>query len=798
MGKFKYFLILCFCSILSKAYSVEFPTNITPAVVQQGGVVMLYEEKPFFFSRDILDLKLDGISNLNLIKSKSKEFILLQIPNHLDTGLHKIDVYLDDNAHTSLEFRTIKSIVRHDTTIKINDRDPNPETQYGEPHECGKNPQGHIRPDPVIYPNGGFSKGSIPCDSMHVIDGMFTDSIDGKHKEWSGIIPITGRFSNFYVDYCDKSSTLYIMNDWILGDQNTDSSTCYNMFEFVTGGSEYWTIKVYNAISKKIQVFRNYVDVSNDTNIVLKGAYGFNPSILEDSVHAMWEFGIKTMGGMFVMVETTDPTSYLPKPNTPTVTTICNEETGYGLITEPIRVVGELGHNGITLYGDKRYIPLGEIGGLTKEPYSFSGTFSKDSSSISVSGQTPQVIKCSGGHKVDGLFTNDDDVADEWLDKTPAIGKYSNLYADYCDSVLYILNDWLLATAEPDEGSCYNLFELYTGGGKEHWGIYVYHDLNKGIKVFRNGIDVSKDSNIVMGGAFGFTPSPNLDTAHTIYEFGIKCSEGSWNLFLADPGPSTFCDQKFENTYREASINIGLRKLSDKQNYPGENYSLMYSSPNDTLLLALGTNEEMKDLFSRQFRCILEIDTNNVEIISVSNPTEYLIHPNQTSDSIIYRIEGDKLIISGKANENYSGSGDLYLMKLITKFKSTQSITFIPKLELGNRTSFLRKIQGTQVQIIKNNSNVDEHKYLSALSVFPNPISNNSDFNIKFNLINSAQVEIKLFDELGHEVKSFQTKHYGKGENSIIVKNLGLATGAYFLNIKIQDRMFAIPIQIIN
>jgi len=397
------------------------------------------------------------------------------------------------------------------------------------------------------------------------------------------------------------------MNDWFLATNEVDSNSCYNLFQFYTGGGEeYWEIRVYHSTKKGIKVIRNNVDVTDDTNIVKNGKYGFSSSLLKEESHTLYEFAIKVKPGAFFFPTLCDPVRNVGPQ------LIC-EENGYGLIQEPYLYGGELNKNGSNLRKHVRYIPLSGIHGMVTEPNIFTGYFVKDTSFIRIPGNDGKINVCNKSHTIDGKFTKIDENNTEWQHCNPAIGKYSNLYAEYCNGKLYILNDWILGTHEPDERNCYNLFELFTGGGKEHWGIFVYHNIEKGIKVFLNGKDVSNDTNYVEAGKFGFDISPlKQDSAHTIYEFSIKASEGDWHLFLCDPSPSSFCDDNPNLPPRLFDNNLGIREY-DKLNpgNPGDHHPIINIQNGKSVSLGFGTSVDTKNWYCRKYKVVINYNKNN-------------------------------------------------------------------------------------------------------------------------------------------------------------------------------------------
>jgi hypothetical protein len=411
--------------------------------------------------------------------------------------------------------------------------DPDPATQNGPRIDLSREPRIVTREGSVSNPPGGHGKPvNIPCDSMHRIDGRFTKHGVDRPSEWQGITPLVGRFSTLYLDYCPITKTMYLMNDWGIGNGPYEP-TCYNRFGFSTGkGHENWVVLVNHDTTKPVTVLLNGVEVTNDTSKVAGGRFGFEASLTDTMPHTLYEFGVRASSGLFFFEEGHDPVQL--KPST-TVAQDCTEE-GYGVIQEPYYRLATFSDAGSEVRQDQRYIPIGGIVGLEVEEKAYSGELGSDTCLIRYGEESGRTNTCTGSAVIDGDFTGT-----EWDGVTPARGRYSNLYARYCGGRLHILNDWVYATEQPANATCYNLFELFTGNGAEHWGIYVYQDTARGVRVFRNGEDVSDSSLIVHGGASGWGGSPLMSEPHTRYEFEISTTEGAWVLFLADPGPSSFC-----------------------------------------------------------------------------------------------------------------------------------------------------------------------------------------------------------------------------------------------------------------
>ncbi|MBK9183049.1 MAG: hypothetical protein IPM83_07990, partial [Ignavibacteria bacterium] len=186
--------------------------------------------------------------------------------------------------------------------------------------------------------------------------------------------------------------------------------------------------------------------------------------------------------------------------------------TGYGLIYEPNIRSAHFLSNGVSTWQYERYIPTSGIIGLEIEPNIVTGECGGDSIRYR-SGNGPMVTNlCNSRGVVDGIYT-----VEEWSGCTPVVGQYSNLYAQFCSGTLHILNDWIYATAMPNNATCYNLFELFTGNGREHWGIWVFQDAARKPRVFRNGVEVTGRHNHREVRTRRRGGSPRLEAPYAMY-----------------------------------------------------------------------------------------------------------------------------------------------------------------------------------------------------------------------------------------------------------------------------------------
>ncbi|MES2566489.1 MAG: N-acetylmuramoyl-L-alanine amidase [Bacteroidota bacterium] len=86
-------------------------------------------------------------------------------------------------------------------------------------------------------------------------------------------------------------------------------------------------------------------------------------------------------------------------------------------------------------------------------------------------------------------------------------------------------------------------------------------------------------------------------------------------------------------------------------------------------------------------------------------------------------------------------------------------------------------------------TDVKEMDQNSSITIYPNPFTQN--FEVDLDLSTDSDIEMVLFDALGKQIVSYQTKE-GKGffKHSISTSQLNLSSGIYYLNIKINGQAF--------
>ena len=112
-------------------------------------------------------------------------------------------------------------------------------------------------------------------------------------------------------------------------------------------------------------------------------------------------------------------------------------------------------------------------------------------------------------------------------------GTYTDVYMDYEDGHLFVLNDWRSRSQDipPD---CYNAFSLRLGG--QDVALHVYGDGH--VEVF--GAELDSD------GAYGLGTSPAWDSPHTIYEFSLAVAPGQIDMCCTDPVSGGSCEMRTE------------------------------------------------------------------------------------------------------------------------------------------------------------------------------------------------------------------------------------------------------------
>ncbi len=131
-------------------------------------------------------------------------------------------------------------------------------------------------------------------------------------------------------------------------------------------------------------------------------------------------------------------------------------------------------------------------------------------------------------HVVDGDFTGG-----EWNNAVPLEGLYTNVYLDYRDGRLYLLNDWR-ANQQGIRPNCRNYFQITVG---DEWlDLSVYGD---GRVVLERPDGEELDQ---VDGAYGFHPSVDNPEPHTIYEFSVEVQPGTISVCCFDPITEARCD----------------------------------------------------------------------------------------------------------------------------------------------------------------------------------------------------------------------------------------------------------------
>ena len=157
-------------------------------------------------------------------------------------------------------------------------------------------------------------------------------------------------------------------------------------------------------------------------------------------------------------------------------------------------------------------------------------------------GVSVQNSKPTTKHVCDGKFTGwkVGGGLDEWAGVQHAVGRFTNAYFNYDGTHLHILNDWRYNDETPVNPTCYNLFNAWTGNGREKWVLKVYGSGK--VYVELNGNEVNQTAADACG-AIGFHTSPlETEKPHSIFELSFAASPGRFFVQLHDPGPRFGCD----------------------------------------------------------------------------------------------------------------------------------------------------------------------------------------------------------------------------------------------------------------
>lgn len=101
---------------------------------------------------------------------------------------------------------------------------------------------------------------------------------------------------------------------------------------------------------------------------------------------------------------------------------------------------------------------------------------------------------------------------------------------------------------------------------------------------------------------------------------------------------------------------------------------------------------------------------------------------------------------------------------------------------------------GSEERVVLNITNevivdIQEPIDKNAFQVFPNPAQDN--FNISFDLNETNDVSVSLYNALGQQVKSMQSTTYLSGENTIQMNTQNLPSGLYFVTLHTENGDFS-------
>jgi len=198
------------------------------------------------------------------------------------------------------------------------------------------------------------------CDAMQfTVDGLFsgfTPSDDPRVNstatfEWSGIVPLRGKYTYMYIASCSTGSSnrIYFINDWYLNDKGAIAKKCFNRFDFFDPASATAVeLRVYG--DHHVEVFENGAPVNHPA----KGAAGFAASPNVRTPHSLFEFQLDlTWSKDFqttIDLYESDPCApeppAPPPPDQPSVGAECDDPSY--LVDEPTRLSLTVGSGGVT------------------------------------------------------------------------------------------------------------------------------------------------------------------------------------------------------------------------------------------------------------------------------------------------------------------------------------------------------------------------------------------------------------------------------------------------------------------
>ncbi|NOZ47315.1 MAG: T9SS type A sorting domain-containing protein [Chlorobi bacterium] len=88
---------------------------------------------------------------------------------------------------------------------------------------------------------------------------------------------------------------------------------------------------------------------------------------------------------------------------------------------------------------------------------------------------------------------------------------------------------------------------------------------------------------------------------------------------------------------------------------------------------------------------------------------------------------------------------------------------------------------------ISNYLNVNKSNFIQSLNIYPNPSKNL--INIKYTLINNAEVKISINDILGNNISEVLSEYQDAGLHTLNYPTSNLSSGSYFLNLEVNGNV---------
>jgi hypothetical protein len=114
--------------------------------------------------------------------------------------------------------------------------------------------------------------------------------------------------------------------------------------------------------------------------------------------------------------------------------------------------------------------------------------------------------------------------------------------------------------------------------------------------------------------------------------------------------------------------------------------------------------------------------------------------------------------------------------------------------ELGHDTISV----GAPAGIIENNHNLIALMDIRLTKCVPNPTTDTDNLKLYYDILKADNISIKMYNELGEEIKFIEQSYKDIGSYEINVSTIGLVSGTYYFKMTSSTQTSTLPVVIIK